>query len=56
MDQTIYLLQNTDPADASPDGPELITLEGTRKTLPELLFNVDTFMCWDGAYKQNMTL
>ncbi len=41
MDQTIYLLQNTDPADASPDGPELITLEGTRKTLPELLFNVD---------------
>lgn len=41
MDKTLYLLQNTDPADASPDGPELITLEGTRKTLPELLFNVD---------------
>ncbi|XP_052422035.1 signal transducing adapter molecule 2 [Carassius gibelio] len=27
MDKTLYLLQNTDPADASPDGPELVTLE-----------------------------
>uniref|UniRef100_A0A671TDN4 Signal transducing adapter molecule 2-like n=1 Tax=Sinocyclocheilus anshuiensis TaxID=1608454 RepID=A0A671TDN4_9TELE len=27
MDKTLYLLQNTDPADASPDGPELLTLE-----------------------------
>ncbi|CAM4601570.1 hypothetical protein PO909_033153 [Leuciscus waleckii] len=27
MDKTLYLLQNTDPADASPDTPELITLE-----------------------------
>ncbi|XP_072542227.1 signal transducing adapter molecule 2 isoform X1 [Salminus brasiliensis] len=28
MDRTLYLLQNTDPADATPDGTELITLEG----------------------------
>uniref|UniRef100_A0A673H5R2 Signal transducing adapter molecule 2-like n=1 Tax=Sinocyclocheilus rhinocerous TaxID=307959 RepID=A0A673H5R2_9TELE len=27
MDKTLYLLQNTDPADASPDGPDLLTLE-----------------------------
>uniref|UniRef100_A0A8C2ASL3 Signal transducing adaptor molecule (SH3 domain and ITAM motif) 2 n=1 Tax=Cyprinus carpio TaxID=7962 RepID=A0A8C2ASL3_CYPCA len=27
MDKTLYLLQNTDPADASPDSPELVTLE-----------------------------
>ncbi|XP_052003842.1 signal transducing adapter molecule 2-like isoform X2 [Xyrauchen texanus] len=27
MDRALYLLQNTDPADASPDGPELVTLE-----------------------------
>ncbi|XP_051761254.1 signal transducing adapter molecule 2 isoform X1 [Ctenopharyngodon idella] len=27
MDKTLYLLQNTDPADASPDSQELITLE-----------------------------
>ncbi|XP_051564140.1 signal transducing adapter molecule 2-like isoform X2 [Myxocyprinus asiaticus] len=27
MDRTLYLLQNTDPADSSPDGPELVTLE-----------------------------
>ncbi|TSL16085.1 Signal transducing adapter molecule 2 [Bagarius yarrelli] len=27
MDRTLYLLQNTDPADSKPDGSELITLE-----------------------------
>ncbi|XP_051998453.1 signal transducing adapter molecule 2 [Xyrauchen texanus] len=27
MDRTLYMLQNTDPADASPDSPELVTLE-----------------------------
>lgn len=31
MDRTLYLLQNTDPADASPDSPELLALEGNRK-------------------------
>ncbi|XP_062862277.1 signal transducing adapter molecule 2 [Trichomycterus rosablanca] len=28
MDKTLYLLQNTDPANPEPDSPELITLEG----------------------------
>ncbi|KAI7808374.1 signal transducing adapter molecule 2 [Triplophysa rosa] len=28
MDRTLYLLQNTDPADASPDSAELLALEG----------------------------
>ncbi|XP_066497197.1 signal transducing adapter molecule 2 [Hoplias malabaricus] len=28
MDKTLYLLQNTDPADATPDSSELIALEG----------------------------
>lgn len=30
MDKTLYLLQNTDPADASPDSTELLQLEGNR--------------------------
>lgn len=28
MDRTLVLLQNADPADSSPDSPELIQLEG----------------------------
>ncbi|XP_007227978.3 signal transducing adapter molecule 2 isoform X2 [Astyanax mexicanus] len=28
MDKTLYILQNTDPADSAPDSAELVTLEG----------------------------
>lgn len=37
MDKTLYLLQNTDPADATPDSQELLTLEGACENMNPMI-------------------
>ncbi|KAL4635542.1 signal transducing adapter molecule 2 [Arapaima gigas] len=37
MDRTLYLLQNTDPASAEPDSPELLLLEGSCEQMNPLI-------------------